>query len=314
MRIVGRRQSHSDNAAGFSLLELIIVVGIMGIVSMSFLTMMQNQMRATTAISEKLTQIDLKNRLTATLLDGSVCNAEVTVSALNPNVPYTINTSNLSANLLQLPMIHVNSSLTAPALITVGRSYLDPRMVIKTIAIRNFVDAGIALKYLADLDVEFEPTSLVVPLKPLTSKVVITIDASKKVVSCATSGTASGTCNYTDPNALITMGCAQCMMAGGAMIDGACIYTVCNDPMNCAAKVSLPRELDGRNAFKAKINADALCVTMGYQPFDYSTITHSTSCGSCYGFGNYVGTWEWHDWCGVCGSDVTVLSKVRCKN
>jgi len=74
------------------------------------------------------------------------------------------------------------------------------------------------------------------------------------------------------------------------------------------------RELDARTAKAAQTNARGICISEGYPDYyDYETETHSTSCGKNYGLTNWMGDRFVHLEYGICGSDVTIISRVRCR-
>jgi hypothetical protein len=63
----------SANEKGQGLLEVIIAIGIMGIMMLGFASMMSSQYRETGALEQKLAAMDLEKLLIASLADGTVC-------------------------------------------------------------------------------------------------------------------------------------------------------------------------------------------------------------------------------------------------
>lgn len=167
---------------GMSLVEILVVVGLMTITMFAMMSFMSTQYKEAKALNESLARTELQRYLLTTLSDGAICTAELA----NPSLftagalPYTLNTDDLAANSIELTSIHAAAVATAPiviqknAVVNVGS---NANLEVSSILFKNFISTGASDKYMADLQVSFTPSSMVRPLKPATLKVIVTANS-----------------------------------------------------------------------------------------------------------------------------------------
>jgi len=61
--------------SGFSLVELMVTVGIMGVVTMGMMSMMQNQVKTIQYLEDRMAMMNLRNELALNLQSAAVCEA-----------------------------------------------------------------------------------------------------------------------------------------------------------------------------------------------------------------------------------------------
>lgn len=174
------------NQSGQSIVQVLVGVAIASIAMAAITSMVVHQQKETRGLSEKLGSLETERVLNYALADGSLCSAELSDSALNPSAPYTINTTDLSANHFSLNSIHTSATVGSPNLIARGAqaSPASPSLFIKTISVRNLVGSGITNQYLAELIVDFDETKLVRPIQPITFRLFILTNAVNQITGC----------------------------------------------------------------------------------------------------------------------------------
>lgn len=142
----------------------------------AFATMLTNQQRETTALSEKLVKLELKNYLMTLTADGSLCPYKAGVAA--PKVLST--TTNLA-----ISQLYLGSAAAAPVVIEVGAAY-SPEA-------RNLIPAQMRLinienpepnYFRATLEVVFDENLLIRGLERIRVPVFFATDATDLMNSC----------------------------------------------------------------------------------------------------------------------------------
>lgn len=182
------------NQRGQSLVQVLISIGLMGILMASFATMTANQSRETQALSEKLAAMDFQQQLIRSFADGKVC-----TSLLNN---LTLNTSGMVLNVTGIPV-----STTAPpgSLAKAGQapSPLSSTLVVDAnnpFQVTNIASAGTNL-YSGVFQVGFDKTRLVRALQPAQTQITITTNGGTTITGCqSTSSSFGGLYGYTNWN------------------------------------------------------------------------------------------------------------------
>lgn len=125
---------------GFSLIEIMIGIGIMTIVITANLMMFSNLDRQNQVLAEKVAVSDLKRQMVVILGNGTICSTELASNVFNPSGPYVINADSLATQEINLDRIHSGTTATAPALIEKDQlaSTMSQRLLVEKIKFRNF--------------------------------------------------------------------------------------------------------------------------------------------------------------------------------
>ncbi len=168
---------------GQGIIQILVSVAILGILTMAFATMMNNQWRETRALTEKLAASDLQQLLTASLADGSVCSyvlnnpTVLTFDSTQP-LPQTINLTNPTAATAALYLSIVPNAAPPPATLPgpiaaqVGQpaSPTSNTLVVQSIQLQ--ITAGSGNSYAGKWLVTFDPTKTIRSVRPFRSKLL----------------------------------------------------------------------------------------------------------------------------------------------
>ncbi|AZZ37853.1 hypothetical protein CIK05_13930 [Bdellovibrio sp. qaytius] len=170
-----------------------MAAGMMAIVMSAVASMMSSQQKETRAITEKLAQLDLQKLLLAALANGSICNAELAGLTFNPTGARTIDTTNITAQTIELSSLHASGASGAPNLIAVGETASPnaPQLKVSKIIFENFVSTGVPDTYIVDLNISF--AGGVRETRPINFKMHIMVDptapaGARPIKSCLESG------------------------------------------------------------------------------------------------------------------------------
>ena len=106
-----------DNNRGFSIIEIMIGIGIMTIVITANMMIFSSLDRQTQVLAEKVAVSDLKRQMVALLGNGNICSTELASNVFNATGPYVINADSLATQEISLDRIHAGTTATAPALL-----------------------------------------------------------------------------------------------------------------------------------------------------------------------------------------------------
>lgn len=182
------RTIHRDQS-GQSLIQVLISVAVMGITAAAFSTMMVNQSRELSALSQKLASTDLQQILTSSLADGSVCQY-----ILNTPSQLSFDSTLVSPSTPQIltPTLPIYASVNlgpptvvGPVIAQVGQpaSANSNSAVIQSIAlsisgIPSPSPPGPGAKFTGNWIVTFNPAFLSRPLRPISIATILTVDTS----------------------------------------------------------------------------------------------------------------------------------------
>lgn len=192
---------------GYSLIEILIALGIGGIVATAMTTMIANLNRQTSALTQKVASVDIQRVVTGTLADGSVCTFQMTNPPRPAFDPLRVGTSNPPT----FPMTSLLSKAVAgapPVLDAVGTasaSPITPNLVANAMRVDDLQCVpqpctASTNQFTANLTIEFDYTKLNMALRPLKFPLNIQTSGTagaQVIVGCSFNGSAapgSGTC------------------------------------------------------------------------------------------------------------------------
>ncbi len=170
---------HADNSRGSSLIEVLVVIGLMAIISSVSMSMIANQNKQVKSLSDKLLTRELESQLNVVLSNSDYCQCLLTGRQFN-----TI--AGLEGIISSDQLTHINSGYsTGPSDPTpctpsatdlippVGFSLPSTTMTVQGLGLKNMsvISPG---RYGADIEVSFANT--VFPLKPIQSRVFFAVD------------------------------------------------------------------------------------------------------------------------------------------
>ena len=158
----------NNGAKGFSLIEAVVVLGIMTSVGLGFATMMSNILTSQVAVEEKLATIETMNGLVRTFADSAICGFQLNQGV--PPVDLTAPTPTIAYPEIRLGMTNVSTLLAK-----VGNSlpgYTGNRMKVQSIKLTNIALIS-GNNFSGDLEVTLDPTTTRSPVKPFGVKNLI---------------------------------------------------------------------------------------------------------------------------------------------
>lgn len=176
------------NQRGMSLVEVMVAIGIMGIVMAGMATMQINQMRETRAVGEKLASLELQRTLTQVMSSGAVCNFIFNTDTTNrsglnktpPNSTFTVPMSGAyplknAFTMNNIPMTDSTASTLAAAVNSAASSYSNS-LKVSSISL-DITGSGTGGQFSADLNVTFNspggPDTPVRQIKMLSMPLVL---------------------------------------------------------------------------------------------------------------------------------------------
>ncbi len=182
---------------GFSLVEALVVVGLMSLVVMGMSMLVYNMTNNQAILQEKFSAIDIKNSLVSVFSRPEMCVAQLQACAPTMDLsgaPLTL-PSATSVNCLTL---RSGTLAASPIIAQVGTSisgFAPGTMVVSGISLMNIVATGIPNTYAGDIVVNFDPNTVKSPFRPPTVPTVIftvTPPANAAVVSnCASTNSST---------------------------------------------------------------------------------------------------------------------------
>lgn len=145
---------------GSSLVEILMVAGIMSFVALALGSVIFSQARETKSLRQKLEIMDLEKHMQAALVTSDVCTAAVLAGN------YYVDPTNLSAASVDLTDIKLTTDAAAPALVSPNMKVGDSGLVIDKVQFAGFTAAG-PNKYRAFLFVKFKPDDQIRVLKSI---------------------------------------------------------------------------------------------------------------------------------------------------
>lgn len=171
------------NQKGFSLVEMMIVVGIMSVAMLGFSQFFLNQLQALNYVEDKQSYLEFRKRIFDLLADTTICTQSLqTVNKPSPNTPSPFEVKDDGGQVLYSGTNQAQSTYD--------------KIAIKSIEITTPV--SIANNTSTDVDLDIRTQRLrsgggPLEFSPITAKIKVQVDGSGQIVSCA-SNTASIDC------------------------------------------------------------------------------------------------------------------------
>lgn len=179
---------------GQSLIQVIISLGILGIVMTGFMSAIFYQNQETRAVSEVLAAMDLQKVLIATFADGSVCK-----HILNTPSPRTFDSTAIKTNkpqVINVNQIPVSVSAGAPNVAQVGAYASAYSNSLRINSIRLEIVSGAGGSYLGNWIVDFDRSKTVRQVRPVSISTLLDVDSSvpaaAKIKDCQGRGDSDG--------------------------------------------------------------------------------------------------------------------------
>lgn len=168
------------NIKGLSILEVLISMGILGILMTAMTSFFLSQNREVKFLQENLARLDLETSLLKAFSAGGVCtfilsDATQSSSSSKPNrsvdVIDSTSEASIGATVISINRIPIAASSSVGDLVTVGDLASANSQSLKVSAMKfvNFRNVGVD-QYVADFSVEFDQSLIVRRLKPLVLK------------------------------------------------------------------------------------------------------------------------------------------------
>lgn len=213
---------YSQDKAGFSLVELLVAIGIMSIIMAGMAALGVNLSRESKALQQKLETIEMEQVLVRLMSERSACDC------MFRGIDWRSDAA------MEIPLLAKGCNSTPGSyLISAGKPLSDygAGVEISRISLQNPTDIG-GNNRVADLVIEFSRSSLIRPLRPLripsqsfvlsgTSIGQCMGIAGSEVLCHDLGGTwSSGSCQFPQVG-----GDLACTSAGGRMINGTCVMS-----------------------------------------------------------------------------------------
>lgn len=215
MKRFEQEMSHPlKNQIGISLVELLLVVGLMGFVALGMSSLFFNLQKESRSLKEKLATLELEKDLLNTISGDQLCSFTLTSSTvIHPVInPQSFNSTTLPATNLQLSRIPLTIVPGAPNLIQVGQPVAPdvPSLTVETIQLTNFLPTGSPTAYMASLEVRFNGANLVRGLRPISTILTLQTTAPDGAgnVTVTGCGSASSGTGYLVQNQACTASCS----------------------------------------------------------------------------------------------------------
>lgn len=187
----------SSKNSGFSLIEVMIGMGIAAVLLGAMAQMGSNQTKTVKYLNQKLTILDTEKLLSTVLADGKVCTQILTAA------PNTITVGSLGTYKINLGSIPVSTAAGAAALVQPGPVSSSGIVVTNpAVTIQNFqIATGTPNTYIADLTVNYDASSFAQPIRQNPTHVMITTNAGNVITSCNSNQGLPFTGSYQDMTA-----------------------------------------------------------------------------------------------------------------
>ncbi len=183
------------NSRGQSLIQVLVSIGIMGILTLGMVSIQQMQGKENKALTEKLAVLDAQKLVSATLADGSICTYHI---LRMPN--HSFQASEVTATTTPAPIslgdnFLAGATATSPALFTKDQSIspLANNIVASSFQLTNIrcetpcTNALTSDVFKADFQINFDSSTLVRAIKPIISQTTIqttTSGGTKTIIGC----------------------------------------------------------------------------------------------------------------------------------
>jgi type II secretory pathway pseudopilin PulG len=180
------------NQAGFSLVEVLVVAGMMGFMVMVLSSIVSSLSRESTSLKESLSRSDFDQQLIRAMADGTVCTKiSAGKSFLVGGTPPSIKLSLAEIPVSALPGAGPLATRGKPISANSPSVVVDPTNPFEIVNISGSSSGGVG-SYTANLVVNFDSNQLVQAIRPSSVQVILQTTSAggvETVVGCAASST-----------------------------------------------------------------------------------------------------------------------------
>ncbi len=169
--------SASLNKNGFSIIEILVALGIMSVIATGMATTFSQQQQEVRALGEKFDTQSLSHSVLTMIQSPASCRANFIYGVVPTDIS-DATTSSPSAHSIDIPELHVGLTPTTALIAKTGQSLPGKpvgRMVVLSIKIKDITKTGVLNEYKGSLTIEFDPTSLARSLRPVSIDQIFTI-------------------------------------------------------------------------------------------------------------------------------------------
>ena len=212
---------------GFSLLEVLLVTGIMGIVAVVFTSLLNAQQKSLRVIEQKQDLLALRGSLAQVMSLPGVCSWQLSGRVFNASA---ITGSALGSAPWALNQIYLGDTAASPKLIsrgeTIGATAASPR--VRAIEFHNIARVG-PDSYRGELTVAMEPDSLAMPVKEISVPILVGTDpasplGAKEIVRCGMDATKCASLDPARPWIKKILVCKVAHASGGCSAGATYLY------------------------------------------------------------------------------------------
>lgn len=163
------------SSVGFSLVEVLVALGMISIVSMSVASFFTNQLQSQTKLAQKYEILALRDSIGATLMDPATCKCQLASVVLT------------SAGVSGAPSkLQLNCSSTATVLVEAGKKVpgSQTNLEVSTIALQPEGTVTLGARAKLNLIVNFKFDPKIGQLRPLTIPKIVTTSVAGAVTGC----------------------------------------------------------------------------------------------------------------------------------
>lgn len=197
---LSHRINKSQINEGFSLVEVLIVVGILSITALMTTSLFAAQQKNMQVLNEKFQIQNLNANVLTVHKNQSACVANLTTGVAPVDLS-AATTTVATPNTINLNALHYGQTATTPVVAKVGESLpglLAGQMVVESIRIKNIMQTGNPGEYKGQLVVNFAPETTIGSPKPPSIDQIFTIGASPVnaavVAGCGPATVTTGNC------------------------------------------------------------------------------------------------------------------------
>jgi type II secretory pathway pseudopilin PulG len=247
------------------LIELMIAVSILSILIYGFLSMFDVQYRQMKGLNQRIETTELRSLALQSFTKSDVCTWQLQGQSVDLSA---VTTTTPSPTVLTLPALHMGppgSPILAQQNAILPGTQSD--IWVSTIQFKDIYSTGNPGEYVGNLQINFDPTHLVIALKPVVVRRIVSVDTStSKITNCGSPMQAftKRYCNtYGNDPAYSSAGTDQQYMCATPDADGACHIDGSENSLGCF--------LTGMDDDSAK-----MVINNSSSPFTYTSSTGAT--------------------------------------